>query len=191
MIDVIDRQILNILQSEARTSNAEIARQVGLAASATLERVRKLEDRGLIKGYEAKLCPECLEWSTLAFVFVRSEEKPGQMSTGDCLAQIPGVLEVHHVAGEDCYLTKVRTDSTEALGRLLREDFGSIPSVVGTRTTIVLETIKETSKLIIRDGDIDAVANSVANAAADPEPVAEPKPVDESASEPAGTGASA
>ena len=60
MIDVIDRQILNILQSEARTSNAEIARQVGLAASATLERVRKLEERGMIKGYEAILCPQGL-----------------------------------------------------------------------------------------------------------------------------------
>lgn len=151
MIDVIDRQILNILQSEARTSNAEIARQVGLAASATLERVRKLEAGGLIKGYEAKLCPQCLDRTTLAYVFVRSEESPGHQSTGECLAEIPAVLEVHHVAGEDCYLAKVRVESTEALGRLLREDFGNIPSVASTRTTIVLETIKETSKLPIGD----------------------------------------
>ena len=147
MIDVIDTQILTILQSEARTSNAEIARQVGLTASATLERVRKLEGGGLIKGYEAKLCPQCLDRTTLAYVFVGSEEKPGQQSTGACLAEIPSVLEVHHVAGEDCYLAKVRVESTEALGHLLRDDFGSIPSVTSTRTTIVLETIKETSRL--------------------------------------------
>jgi len=164
MIDVIDTQILTILQSEARTSNAEIARQVGLAASATLERVRKLEDRGMIKGYEAKLCPQGLDRTTLAFVFVRAEEKPGQQSTGACLAEIPSVLEVHHVAGEDCYLAKVRVESTEALGQLLREEFGSIPSVASTRTTIVLETIKETSKLPIGDDETEA----------GPEPASEP-----------------
>ena len=156
MIDSIDTKILTILQSEARTSNAEIARQVGLTASATLERVRKLEDRGFIKGYEAKLCPQCLDCTTLAYVFVRAEEKTGLQYTGDRLAEIPSVLEVHHVAGEDCYLAKVRVESTEALGRLLREEFGSIPTVVSTRTTIVLETIKETTKLPIGDDETDA-----------------------------------
>jgi Lrp/AsnC family leucine-responsive transcriptional regulator len=57
------------------------------------------------------------------------------------------VLEVHHVAGEDCYLVKMRAANPEALGRLLRERVGSIPTVTGTRTTIVLGTLKETSRL--------------------------------------------
>jgi Lrp/AsnC family leucine-responsive transcriptional regulator len=63
------------------------------------------------------------------------------------LAQLPEVLEVHHVAGEDCYLAKVRTSSTTALGRLLREKVGSISTVVGTKTTIVLDSHKESSRL--------------------------------------------
>ncbi len=147
MLDSIDSDILNILQTNARTTNAEIARTVGLAPSATLERVRKLEGRGAIRGYEARIEPEALGLELLAFVFVRSSEVPGCATTGDQLAAIPEVLEVHHVAGEDCYLVKMRAANPAALGRILREQFGSIPTVTGTRSTIVLGTLKETSRL--------------------------------------------
>lgn len=147
MFDAKDTDILNILQSNARTSNAEIARQVGMAPSATLERIRKLEGRGAISGYQARVEPEALGLDLLAFVFVRSSEVPGCATTGDQLAAIPEVLEVHHVAGEDCYLVKLRAASPEALGRILREEVGQISTVTGTRTTIVLGTLKETSKL--------------------------------------------
>jgi Lrp/AsnC family leucine-responsive transcriptional regulator len=147
MFDSIDTQILNVLQSNARTSNAEIARQVGMAPSATLERVRKLEERGAIQGYEARLDPRALGLTLLAFVSVRSNEVPGCAMTGAELAAIPEVLEVHHVAGDDCYLLKMRAASPEALGRVLRERVGSISTVTGTRSTIVLGTIKETAML--------------------------------------------
>ncbi|HEX8034955.1 MAG TPA: Lrp/AsnC ligand binding domain-containing protein, partial [Ktedonobacterales bacterium] len=82
-------------------------------------------------------------------VFVRAEEKLACLETGEELARIPEVQEVHHVAGEDCYLVKVRVANTEALGRLLRERFGVIPTVRSTRTTVVLTTIKETATLPI------------------------------------------
>src|SRR5262245_31048328 len=108
MFDEIDLQILNILQQNARISNAEIARQVGMAPSAVLERIRKLETRGVIQGYEARINPESLGLHLLAYVFVRSEERLGDKHTGELLAQIPEVQEVHHIAGEDCYLAKVR-----------------------------------------------------------------------------------
>ena len=72
MIDEIDRQILNILQQNARTSNAEIARQIDMAPSAVLERIRRLEAKGVIQGYEARINPEALGLGVLAFVFVRS-----------------------------------------------------------------------------------------------------------------------
>lgn len=147
MFDAIDTNILTILQSNARTSNAEIARQVGMAPSATLERIRKLEGRGAISGYEARVEPEALGLDLLAFVFVRSSEVPGCATTGDQLAAIPEVLEVHHVAGEDCYLIKLRAANPEVLGRILREQVGQISTVTGTRTTIVLGTLKESSKL--------------------------------------------
>ena len=149
MIDEIDAIILNILQSNARTSNAEIARQVGLAPSAVFERIRKLEERGVIEGYLARVNPKAVELPLLAYVFVRADEKPGAETTARRVAAIPEVLEVHHVAGEDCFLAKVRATDTEALGRLLRERLGGIETITSTRTTIVLNTVKETFALPI------------------------------------------
>jgi Lrp/AsnC family leucine-responsive transcriptional regulator len=75
MIDEIDRQILSILQQNARTSNAEIARQVEMAPSAVLERIRRLEARGVIQGYEVRINPEALGLDILAFVFVRTTSR--------------------------------------------------------------------------------------------------------------------
>jgi len=146
MIDEIDRQILNILQQNARTSNADIARQVGMAPSAVLERIRKLETRGVIRGYEARIDPEALGLSMLAFVFVRADDSIEER-TGEALAEIPEVQEVHHIAGEDCYLAKVRTRDAKSLGRLLRERFTGSGTVRSTRTTVVLETLRESAQL--------------------------------------------
>jgi Lrp/AsnC family transcriptional regulator, leucine-responsive regulatory protein len=147
MLDETDRHILLLLQDNARINNAEIARQVEMAPSAVLERLRKLERRGLLKSYETRLDAVQLGLSLLAFVFVRTNERMGELETGQRLAEIPEVQEVHHVAGEDCYLVKVRAESPEALGRLLRLKFGAIPSVTSTRSTVVLETVKEECRL--------------------------------------------
>lgn len=143
MIDDIDRQLLEILQSDGRTSNAELARRVGMAPSAVFERVRRLEQKGVIAGYAAHIDPRIVERSLLAFVLVRSDEHAGSISTGQALANEPDVLEVHHVAGQDSYLVKVRVRDPESLGRLLRERFGAIPGVRSTQSTIALETMKE------------------------------------------------
>jgi Lrp/AsnC family leucine-responsive transcriptional regulator len=144
MIDAIDTTILNIIQQNARTTNAEIARKVDMAPSAIFERIKKLETHGLISGYHARLNPRELGLGLLAFVFVRAEDKGTGLDTGQRLVQIPEVQEVHHIAGEDCYLVKVRTKDTEHLGRLLREQFSAIETVRSTRTTIVLNTLRET-----------------------------------------------
>ena len=145
----VDGRILGFLQENARETQAEIARAVGLAPSAVLERIRKLETRGVIKGYTALLDAKAMGQGMLAFVSVRSEEGPAEDSVAQRLAALPEVLEVHHVAGEDCYLVKVRTKDAEQLGSLLRTRIGRIPGVRSTRTTIVLETVKETSRLQI------------------------------------------
>lgn len=143
MFDEIDRQILEILQTDGRVSNADLARRVGMAPSAVFERVRRLEGKGVIRGYGAHLDPRSLDRGLLAFVLVRSDERAGDVSTGQALAREPEVLEVHHVAGQDSYLVKVRVKDPEALGRLLRERFGAIPGVRATQSTIALETMKE------------------------------------------------
>jgi Lrp/AsnC family transcriptional regulator, leucine-responsive regulatory protein len=149
MIDDIDHKIMSILQNDARTSNAEIARRLAMAPSAILERIRKLETRGLIAGYEARLNPKALEAGLLAFIFVLADERIGSDNAGRMLAEIPEVQEVHHIAGEDCYLVKVRIADTEALGELLRQRFSAIESIRSTRTTIVLSTIKETAQIAL------------------------------------------
>lgn len=147
MIDETDHRILTILQENARTPNAEIARQVGMAPSAILERIRKLEERGVIEGYNARVNPEALGLALTAFIFVRADERAGAPHTADALAEIPEVQEVHHVAGEDCFLAKVRVASPRELGRLLQEKFGAIETIRSTRSTIVLDTVKETRVL--------------------------------------------
>ena len=144
MLDEVDRQLLEILQADGRTSNAELARRVNMAPSAVFERVRRLEQKGVITGYGAHVDPRAIERSLLAYVLVRSDERTGEAVTGSALAREPEVLEVHHVAGQDSYLVKVRVKDPESLGRLLRERFGAIPGVRSTQSTIALETLKET-----------------------------------------------
>jgi Lrp/AsnC family leucine-responsive transcriptional regulator len=162
MIDTIDTKILAILQQDARAANAEIARSVGLAPSAVHERIRKLERRGVIRGYEVRLNPEELGLDLLAFVFVQVDERQSEQRTGEQIAKLPEVLEVHHLAGEDCYLVKVRCASTQALGRLLRDGFGAFEAVRRTRTTIVLGTILEGSRLPLPEVDKEVPHAAVA-----------------------------
>jgi len=160
MIDSNDTQILNILQRNARISNAEIARQVGLAPSAVFERIRKLEEREVLRGHHSDIDPKAVGMGQLAFMFIRSNDRPGAVSTGARLGEIPEILELHHVAGEDCFLAKVRVADAEALGKLLRERLSGIESITSTRTTIVLDTVKETSVLPIVFPEEDEEAES-------------------------------
>jgi Lrp/AsnC family leucine-responsive transcriptional regulator len=161
MFDERDRRILSFLQENARLSNAEIARALGIAASAVLERIRKLERSGAIRGYSARLDPETLDAGLLAFVFVQADERVSDESAAERMAALPEVQEVHHVAGEDTYLVKVRCASTAALGKLLREQFGAIASVRRTRTTIVLGSRKETLALPVDAPSASVLPNHV------------------------------
>jgi Lrp/AsnC family leucine-responsive transcriptional regulator len=151
MIDEKDARILELLQKDGRMTNVDIARAVELTPSATLERVRKLEERGFIKGYAAQLDPHMLELGLLAFIFMRVDDINDVVgradSTAEELAALPSVLELHHLAGEDCFLVKVRARDTDDLYRILKEEFGPFKSIRSTRTTIVLKTVKETQRL--------------------------------------------
>lgn len=150
--DDIDCRILAILQDEARTSIAEIARQVGMAPSAVFERMRKLETAGTIVGYEARLNPATLDRGLLAFVSVQVRNLNESFEVQNLIAAIPEVQELHHVAGDDCFLLKVRVANTAALDDLLRNRLGSIAAIRNTRTTIVLATAKETMRLPLGPG---------------------------------------
>lgn len=151
MIDEKDAKLLELLQQNGRASNVDLARAVELTPSATLERVRKLEERGLIKGYMAVLEPHALELGLVAFIFVRVDDMNDVLgkseATAEALAALPSVQELHHLAGEDCFLIKVRARDTDDLYRILKEEFGRFKEIRSTRTTIVLKTVKETSRL--------------------------------------------
>lgn len=154
MLDTTDLAILDLLQANARISNADIARKLDMAPSAILDRIRKLEQRGVIQGYTARIDPAAVGLGLTAFILVRSEERVGSGLIGQALAKIPEVQELHHVAGEDCYLVKVRVSDTEGLSRLLRERFGRLKGVRNTRSTIVLTTVKETTALPLPESEV-------------------------------------
>ena len=151
MLDERDAKILEILQKDGRTTNVELARAVELTPSATLERVRKLEERGLIKGYTALLDPHALGLGLVAFIFVRVDDREDLIysaeGTAEELAALPSVLELHHLAGEDCFILKVRARDTDDLYRFLRDELGRFKQIRSTRTTIVLKTVKESTGL--------------------------------------------
>lgn len=142
MIDDLDLRILALLQDNARIANAAIGREVGITPSAVSQRIKKLEDTGVIEAYRAHLNPKAVKKGLLAFVAVQTGEGARAKETGELLASIPEVLEVHRVVGEDCFFLKLRVEDTSALGQLLDEKIQPLPPVASTRTTIVLSTSK-------------------------------------------------
>jgi Lrp/AsnC family leucine-responsive transcriptional regulator len=145
-MDETSLDILKILQEKARIPNVEVSRQVGLAPSAVLERIRKMEKQGIIDGYEVRLNPERFSSSLIAFIHVTV--KPTNLEqVGQDLASRNEVQEVHFVSGSDCLLVKLRCEDSPALGRFLQEQVQPMPGVVSTKTETVLQTIKETSRI--------------------------------------------
>jgi Lrp/AsnC family transcriptional regulator, leucine-responsive regulatory protein len=150
MLDEISLNILKILQEKARIPNIDVARQVEMAPSAVLERIRKMERQGIIDGYEVRLNPEQFDRRQVAFILVRTRSVGDQPNTGEQLAAIPEVQEVHYVDGEDCYLVKLRVADTAELAAVIREKIAAVEEVVATKTTTVLNTYKETARFPIR-----------------------------------------
>jgi len=149
ILDKTDLHILRLMQENARISNADLARELGMAPSGVLERVKKLEQKGVILQYTTRINPDALQQKMLAFISMKAADSPGCNDTAHELAKIPEVQEVHHIAGDDCYLVKVRTYDSASLMHLMRNSFSKIPNLLGTRTTIVLETVKEQQQLVI------------------------------------------
>ena len=147
-------------------AQSEIAKAVGLAPSAVLERVRKLEARGAIRGYVALLDPHVVDQRMLAFVAVRTSTiGDEERVVAERLASIPEVLEVHFVAGDDCLLLKMRARDAEHIGELLRHQVGTVPGVRSTRTTIVLGSMKESPRLPVHMAHDDEEDETVSAAA--------------------------
>lgn len=141
-LDEIDRKILDLLQRDARMTNVAIAAEVGLTAPSVLERIRKLEQRGVIQGYTAKINPAALGKILTAFIrlLVAYDEK---YAAGiEALRSDSDVLECYHVAGEDCLIIKTRLTTPGELEALIHRIRNRI-SVQRSITMIALSTIKE------------------------------------------------
>lgn len=142
-IDEIDTTILELLQQNGRMKRNAIAEVVGLSVPSVSERMRKLEERGVITGYHAVVDAKRLHFDITSFIRVMVDGSSHFGEFVDEVISIPEVLEVHSVTGEGSHILKVRTKNTTSLERLLSR-IQAVPGVHGTSTSIVLSSFKET-----------------------------------------------
>ena len=140
-MEEIDRAIVKALTLDGRLSYTDLAERVGLSVSAAHQRVRRLEQRGVLKGYSARVDYTALELSLTAFVAIRPLDPSQADDAPDRLANLPEIESCYSVAGEDHYLLLVRVRGPQDLERLL-QDIRSAANV-STRTTVVLSTAYE------------------------------------------------
>ena len=142
-MDALDHSILDLLQRDGRATQLEISRSVGLSQPAVAERIRKLEERGVITGYMARVDAAKLGKDITAFIGVTIEHPKYFEGFAKKVMAMPEILEAHRVAGQDSYILKVKTSNTRTLDQLLVETLRTIAGVTKTNTTIVLSSIKE------------------------------------------------
>ena len=146
-LDKTNLKILRILQKKARIPNIEVSRLINLAPSAVLERIRKMENQGVISGYEVRLDPERFGYSLVSFIQIHLTPESDPRQAADLLSARSEIQEVHFIAGEDCFLIKTRTSGTKQLDTLLQDLASSIVGIRQTRTFVVLSTHKESAQI--------------------------------------------
>ncbi len=150
-LDYKDKHLLEELQKNSRITNAELAKRIGLSPSSTLERVKKLEVSGFIDKYIAILNPRKAGYSCFTFVEVklaRHGETPVENFISS-IALIPEVLECHHITGEADFLLKVVTKDIPAYEELILHQLSALTNVQTMKTSVVLSTFKNETKLIV------------------------------------------
>jgi Lrp/AsnC family leucine-responsive transcriptional regulator len=158
-IDETDARILELLQRDGRESYAEVGQAVGMSGPSAHERVKKLEARGVIKGYSALVDPTLLGYGVLAFMFIK--QVPGTIATdmtGDFIG-IDEIEECHHLAGEADYLLKVRATDTRHLERVLHS-IQQVGHVFTTETQVVFSSAFERRPLHLAHGQDHANGSS-------------------------------
>jgi Lrp/AsnC family transcriptional regulator, leucine-responsive regulatory protein len=148
MIDDLDIKILRILQEKGRTKRNEIGEAVGLSIPSVSERLNKLESKGVLEGYYAKVNKKAFGYDIMAYIHVIMESSKHYKNLISHVEKIPQILECHSVLGEGSHLLKAIVKNTESLEKLLSE-IQSWPGVSATKTTFVLSTIKDTTAIEI------------------------------------------
>ena len=144
--DGVDRELLSALQDDCRQSLATLGERVGLSPPAVLERVRRLESSGLIRGYHAVLDARKVGLDIAAFIGVGIDHPRHIPAFEQATVGMPEVLECHHVTGRHTLMIKVRTRDTEGLHHLISA-IRELPGVDRTETMIVLDTKLERQRL--------------------------------------------
>lgn len=152
-LDYTDRCILNELQKDGRISNVELSKRVGLSPTPCLERVRRLERQGYIEGYTALLNPHFLNASLLVFVEITLNRGTSDVfeQFNQAVQKLDDIQECHLVSGDFDYLLKTRAADMSAYRKLLGETLLRLPGVNDTRTYVVMEEVKQTNNLVIKD----------------------------------------
>lgn len=142
-MDTIDLAIIDVLKDNGRASTSEISRRVNLSVPAVAERIRKMEDSGLIEKYTIKINRDKMNYKLLAFIFVSIDKTENVEGFRESIIQYDSVLECHHVAGEYDYLLKVLLEDTKSLEYFLSNILKKIKGVLKSNTIINLSTLKE------------------------------------------------
>jgi Lrp/AsnC family transcriptional regulator, leucine-responsive regulatory protein len=148
MLDDIDLTILDILQKNGRTRRNDLATAVGLSIPSISERLRKMEESGILEGYHAFVNPKKVGKDITAFITVTVDSSKHYKAFLEHAQTNDEILEVHSVTGQGTHLIKVRTDNATTLEKLLSV-IQAWSGVVTTTTSVVLSTSKETMRLKI------------------------------------------
>ena len=150
-LDQIDRKVLEILQDNAKITNAQLSKEIGLSPAPTLERVKKLETSGVILSYHARLDRERVGLGVTTFVMVTLVGHKKQV-TDSFVAKvntIPEIIECHHITGDGDFLLKVISKDITSYQKLMLEVINEIEEVANTKTMVILSTFKESTALPI------------------------------------------
>jgi Lrp/AsnC family leucine-responsive transcriptional regulator len=153
-MDAIDRQILDLLRTNARYSYAELARQIGLSAPSVHERVAKLEAAGVILGYQAQVSPEAVGLGVTALIGIEQQAGTGIDELVAAMRELPEIESCYFLAGQESFLLKARVGSMAELEELIVR-LSRTRGVARTRTTVALSTKWEGRQQPARGGDGD------------------------------------
>ncbi|MFK7951712.1 MAG: Lrp/AsnC family transcriptional regulator [Ekhidna sp.] len=154
-LDKIDRKILDILQSNAKITNAQLSKDIGLSPAPTLERVKKLETSGIIKSYHAKLDTDKIGLGVHTFVQVSLKghnKKNIDLFIGE-INNIPEIIECHHITGSGDFILKVISSDIQTYQQLMLEKVSEIEVVDGLQSMIILSTFKDSKVLPVPEND--------------------------------------
>jgi Lrp/AsnC family transcriptional regulator, leucine-responsive regulatory protein len=144
-LDKIDRKILDILHSNAKITNAQLSKDIGLSPAPTLERVKKLETSGIIKSYHAKLDTDKIGLGVHTFVQVtlKGHNKRNIDLFVDEINKVPEVIECHHITGSGDFILKIISSDIQSYQQLMLERVSEIEVVDGLQSMIILSTFKD------------------------------------------------